>query len=239
MPQNFVQHFSSAPQQQHIKQEQGWQQQSQHSAVLGSSAVLQQQQQQQLPTQQMQPQQQRWPVQMPHTGLQQVAQQHQQPFVSHPAAPSVLPGSQQQQQEVAGSQQQQHIAGSMQQQQQMPQIQSELHQLHEQFARAPDDAALPAALFSDNLGCDDIIPPPPGLTSNTGHAAASLRAAGIAPGAGGLQRCQPQVAGGVSTAAAGHNSAGILSELESIKGPAMVSTYAEVGLHTCISVMAA
>jgi hypothetical protein len=110
---------------------------------------------------------------------------------------------------------QQH-AQYQQQQQQMPQLQSELHQLHEQFARAPDDAALPAALFSDNLGCDDIVPPPPGFASNVGLAAAAgVRAAGVAPGA--LQAVM------MSAAAAGHNSAGILSELESIKGPAMVS----------------
>jgi hypothetical protein len=119
------------------------------------------------------------------------------------------------------------------QQQQMPQMQSELHQLHEQFARAPDDAALPAALFSDNLGCDDIVPPPPGFTSNIGLAAAAgIRAAGVGPGSlqavvgvggAGLLRCQPPMSGAVTAAAAaGHNSAGILSELESIKGPAMV-----------------
>jgi hypothetical protein len=129
--------------------------------------------------------------------------------------------------------QQQHA--QFQQQQQMPQLQSELHQLHEQFARAPDDAALPAALFSDNLGCDDIVPPPPGFASNIGLAAAAgLRAAGV--GLGSLQalggvggagslRCQLPMGSVVSAAAAaaGHNSAGILSELESIKGPAMVS----------------
>jgi hypothetical protein len=43
------------------------------------------------------------------------------------------------------------------------------------------------------------------------------------------------MAGGISaaTAAAGHNSAGILSELESIKGPAMVSVLGFLSYSCC------
>lgn len=199
MPQHFLAQFTSPP---HKQQEQ----QRQSQPVPAAGAHLQQQLQS--ASQPLLPS----AFNGQGAGLQ---QQHQHQLKIQPLQ---LPPQQMQQ------------PAPEEQQQQQDTFQHDLYQLHQQFRQAgadPTPRGFPGTLlFSDNtnLGCDDIIPPPPLFSS----AHLGVPPAGFC-GAGdhGVQQQQQRGMAGASVAAAvgssvAHNSAGILSELEAIKGPAMV-----------------